>query len=163
MAYCFDCRHFFLDEFIIVIIRIALMRKQYLGLSGYNKIKKNQLKRNDLKKHNKAEYNRLAIKLNHFDEISDMLKAGKFIKFYQYRTRPLSTIVADFMVCQDRKNYILHLFLKQERKGSDQYNPVSFIVRSENDKNKDQYIAGQEFKKITGFEIVELKQIEQIV
>lgn len=115
MAYCFDCRHFFLDEFIIVIIRIALMRKQYLGLSGYNKIKKNQLKRNDLKKHNKAEYNRLAIKLNHFDEISDMLKAGKFIKFYQYRTRPLSTIVADFMVCQDRKNYILHLFLKQER------------------------------------------------
>ena len=79
MAYCFDCRHFFLDEFIIVIIRIALMRKQYLGLSGYNKIKKNQLKRNDLKKHNKAEYNRLAIKLNHFDEISDMLKAGKFI------------------------------------------------------------------------------------
>ena len=115
MAYCFDCRHFFLDEFIIVIIRIALMRKQYLGLSGYNKIKKNQLKRNDLKKHNKAEYNRLAIKLNHFDEISDMLKAGKFIKFYQ------------------------------------------------NDKNKDQYIAGQEFKKITGFEIVELKQIEQIV
>lgn len=32
--------------------------------------------------------------------------------------------------------------------------PVSFIVKSTNDKNKNQYISGQEYKKITNFEII---------
>ena len=61
--------------------------KKYLGINGYNKIKNGQLKRSDLKKHNKAEYNKLEIRLDHFDEISNMLRNGHFIKFYQYRTK----------------------------------------------------------------------------
>lgn len=131
--------------------------KRYLGINGYNKIKNGGLKRCNIKKHNKAEYNRIEIKLNHFCEIASMLAEGKFIKFYQYRARPLTTIVADFVIYQDKKEYILHLFLRQERKGSDQYSPISFIVKSSNDKNKEQYIAGQEYKKVTGFEIIEKK------
>ena len=81
--------------------------KKYLGINGYNRIKNNQLKRNDLKKHNKLEYNKLEIKLDHFDEMPSMMKMGKFIKFYQYRTKPLSTIGADFVIYQDKKEYIL--------------------------------------------------------
>lgn len=132
--------------------------KKYLGINGYNKIRENQLKRNDLKKHNKVEYNRIEIKLDHFDEIIDMLKSGEFIKFYQYRTKPLSFIVADFVIFQDKKEYILHLFLRRENIKTNQYSPVSFIVKSANDKSKDQYILGQEYKKITNFEIIELNK-----
>lgn len=132
--------------------------KKYLGINGYNKIKDKQLKRNDLKKHNKAEYNRIEIKLDHFDEIFGMLKSGEFIKFYQYRTNPLSFIVADFVIFQDKKEYILHLFLRRENISTNQYSLVSFIVKSANDKSRDQYILGQEYKKITGFEIIELKR-----
>ena len=132
--------------------------KKYLGINGYNKIKNDNLRRSDLKKHNKAEYNRIKIKLDHFDEIVAMLKSGTFIKFYQYRTKPLSTIVADFVIYQDKKEYILHLFLRQENAGTNQYSPVSYIVKSDNDKNKEQYIVGQEYKKITSFEIIELNE-----
>lgn len=130
--------------------------KKYLGANGYHKIKNGKLKRDSLKKHNKAEYNRIEMKLNCFCEIASMLRKGEFIKFYQYRTKPLSTIVADFVLYQDKKEYILHLFLRQERSDTDQYSPVSFIVKSNNDKGRDQYIAGQEYKKITNFEIIEL-------
>lgn len=132
--------------------------KKYLGQSGYDKIKNGQLKRNNLKKHNKAAYNEIEIKLNLFDEISDMLKSGKLIKFYQYRTKPLSSIPADFIIFQDKKEYILHLFLKQENDKTNQYVPISFIVKSSNDKSKNQYISGQEYKKITNFEIIELNK-----
>lgn len=91
--------------------------KKYLGINGYNNIKSGQLKRNNLKKHNKGEYNRIAIKLDHFDEIFNMLNSGEFIKFYQYRTNPISLIVADFIIYHDKSEYILHLFLRQERNG----------------------------------------------
>lgn len=131
--------------------------KKYLGINGYDKIKSRKLKRNDLKKHNKAEYNKIKMKLDYFHEIINMLRKGQFIKFYQYRTKPLSMIAADFLIYQDNKEYILHLFLRQERESADQYAPVSFIVKSANDKNKRQFLDGQEYKKITSFEIIELK------
>ena len=129
--------------------------KKYLGLKGYHKIKSHQLSRNNLLKHNKAEYNRIKIKLDHFDEIAKMMREGKIIKFYQYRTQPLSTIVADFVIFQDKKEYILHLFLRQENQETNQYAPISFIVKSSNDKNREQFIAKQEYKEIVGMEIIE--------
>lgn len=132
--------------------------KNYLGIKGYNKIKNGQLKRSNLKKHNKSGYNKIEIKLNHFEGILDMLHSGEFIKFYQYRTKPLSSIVADFVLYHDNKEYILHLFLRRENNKTNQYSPVSFIVKSANDKSRNQYILGQEYKKITDFEIIELKK-----
>lgn len=148
---------FYIENFchLLGLQHVYEKNKKYLGINGYNKIKNCQLKRSDLKKHNKAEYNKLEIKLNHFDEISSMLRDGKFIKFYQYRTKPLSMIVADFVIYQDKKEYILHLFLRQENRKTNQYSPVSFIVKSDNDNNKEQFIVGQEYKKITSFEIIE--------
>lgn len=153
---------FYIENFchLLGLQHVYGKNKKYLGINGYNKIKNNQLKRKDLKKHNKLEYNKLEIKLDHFDEMPSMMKNGKFIKFYQYRTKPLSTIGADFVIYQDKKEYILHLFLRQESSRTNQYSPVSFVVKSENDKNKEQYIVGQEHKKITGFEIIELSEGE---
>lgn len=151
---------FYIENFchLLGIQHVYGRNKKYLGINGYNKIKNGKLARKDLKKHNKAEYNKLEIKLNHFDEISNMLKSGKFIRFYQYRTKPLSTIVADFVIYHDKKEYILHLFLRQENSHTNQYSPVSFIVKSDNDDNREQYILGQEHRKITAFEIVELNK-----
>lgn len=153
---------FYIENFchLLGLQHIYKKDKRYLGLRGYNKVKSGQLKRSNLKKHNKAEYNKIEIKLDRFCEISTMLREGEFIRFYQYRTEPLSTIVADFVLYQDKKEYILHLFLRQERIGADQYSPVSFIVKSSNDKSRDQYIAGQEYKKITHYEIIELNKKE---
>ncbi|MBB2181809.1 hypothetical protein H0486_02805 [Lachnospiraceae bacterium MD1] len=148
---------FYLENFchLLGIQHIYGKEKKYLGVNGYNKIKNQEISRKDLKKHNKREYNKLAIKLDHFQEISEMLKVGQFIKFYQYRTVPYTTIVADFIIYQDQKEYILHLFLKKENESSNQYSPISFIVKSCKDRNKEQYIRGQEYKKITSFEIIE--------
>lgn len=129
--------------------------KRYLGSKGYDKIKNGLLKRNNLIKHNKAAYNRIKIKLDHFDEISNMMIEGEFIKFYQYRTYPLSIIVADFIIFQNNKEYLLHLFLRQENEKTSQYAPTSFIVISDNDKNRNQFIAGQEHKKVTKMDILE--------
>ena len=69
----------------------------------------------------------------------------------------MSTIVADFVIYHNKKEYILHLFLRQENSKTNQYSPISFIVKSENDDNKEQYIVGQEYKKITDFKIIEIK------
>lgn len=107
-------------------------------------------------KDNKSEYNRIKIKIDHFDEIPIMMAKGKFIKFYQYRTQPLSTIIADFVIYHNNKEYILHLFLRQENKKTNQYAPISFIAKSGNDKNRHQFIAMQEHKKLTGMEIIRL-------
>lgn len=52
-------------------------------------------------------------------------------------------------------NYITFVFKAGEKRGK-QYSPVSFIVKSNNDRSRNQYIAGQEYKKVTNFEIIEL-------
>ena len=150
---------FYVENFchLLGIQHVFGRNKKYLGLNGYNRIKDNKLTRKHLKQHNKAEYNKLEIKLDHFDEIASILTNGKFVKFYQYRTKPLSTIIADFVIFYNKKEYILHLFLRQENSKTNQYSPISFIVKSENDDNKEQYIVGQEYKKITDFKIIEME------
>jgi len=147
---------FYIENFchLLGIQHIYGKNKKYLGINGYNRIKTGVLTRRDLKAHNKAEYNKLEIKLEHFHEISDMMMSGEFVKFYQYRTKPLTIIAADFIIYKDGKEYILHLFLRRENNKTNQYSPVSFVVRSSKDNDKCQYIDGQEYKKVTHFEII---------
>lgn len=58
-------------------------------------------------------------------------------------------IVADFVIYQDKREYILHLFLRRENFKSNQYSPISFVVKSDKDRNKEQFLKGQEYKRIT--------------
>lgn len=155
---------FYVEDFchLLGIQHVHEKDKRYLGMSGYEKIKNKTLTRRSLKQHNEKGYNYIKIKLEHFDEIRNMMSAGEFIKFYQYKVEPPTTIVADFIIYQDNKEYILHLFLRRGNEKSNQYNPISFIVKSIKDKNRDQYIKGQEHKKITKFEIINLKQSKGI-
>lgn len=142
---------------LLGIQHIFQNNKKYLGKSGYEKIKDKSITIKALKKHNKFEYNKLELKLRCFEEIYNMLKAGKFVRFYQYRAKPYTTIVVDFIIYQDKKEYMLHLFLRRENDSTTQYSPISFVVRSANDRNYKQYVDGQEYKKITYFEIVQLE------
>lgn len=128
--------------------------KRYLGRRGYNLIKTEKLKRANLKKHNDAEYKKIKLKLQHFDEIEELLCSGTFLKFYQERVKPRTKIRADFLIYRDKKEYLLHLFLVKENNRTDEYTPISFIVKSVKDDNKEQYIKNQEYKKITAFEII---------
>lgn len=107
-----------------------------------------------LKKHNRKKYDKIDLKLSHFDNIFELLTKGKMLKFYQYKCKPSTTIVADFIIYDDEKEYNLHLFLKKEKDNTNQYVPISFVVKSEKDKSYNQFITGQEYKKITYFEII---------
>lgn len=128
--------------------------KRYLGRRGYNLIKTEKLKRANLKKHNEAEYKKIKLRLRHFDEIGELLCSGTFLKFYPERVKPRTQIRADFIIYRDKKEYLLHLFLIKENDRTNQYSPISFIVKKINDKSKEQYIKNQEYKKITAFEII---------
>jgi hypothetical protein len=131
--------------------------KRYLGLNGFNKIINNELTIRSLKAHNEKEYNKMELRFIYFDTIYELLSSGKILKFYQYRCKPSTIISADFVIFKDQKEYVLHLFLRKEQEGSNQYTPVSFIVKSPHDKRKYQFIECQETKKVTYFEIVTTK------
>ena len=128
-------------------------RKHYLGLSGYTKIKKYNITDEKIKKHNQSAYNFIKMRLAHFHEISTLMQQGKFLKFYQDRTRPISKIRADFVLYENNKEYILHLFLIRENINTNEYVPTSFVVKSKNDKTANQYMNNQEYKTIKNFEI----------
>jgi hypothetical protein len=138
-------------------IQHVINDKNYLGLKGYNKIKKLKLTYNFLKKYNKKGFKNIELKLLYFNKIFDMLNNCKILKFYQYRVFPPTTIIADFLMCKDNQESIMHLFLRKERDSSNEYSPISYIVKTKNDKNIYQFIKGQEYKKITYFKIIDNK------
>lgn len=51
----------------------------------------------------------------------------------------------------------MHLFLKKEKDIANQYASISFVVKSVRDKSYKQFVTGQEYKKITYFEIINKK------
>lgn len=129
--------------------------KSYLGKKGYERIKCGDITLASLKRHNRESFNKIKLRIEHFNNICELLCGGTMLKFYQYRSIPFTHIVADFLIYQNNKEYILHLFLHKEQDNSNQYYPVSFIVKSSKDKNKEQFINRQEQKKITSFSIIE--------
>ena len=129
--------------------------KRYLGTSGYRSIVDEKITVSSLMKHNKKGFNYIKKRLEYFSKIYELLTTGDVVKFYADRVRPRTTVVADFLVKDGRKEVMLHLFMRRE--SGSQFSPVSFIVKSQKDKYPNQYIAGQEHKTITTFSVVENK------
>ena len=73
---------------------------------------------------------------------------GQLIRFYQNRTYPSTNIQADFIIFQKETAHIVHLFLRKEQKNKDVYAPVSFVIKSIDDKTPEQFIKNQEYKQI---------------
>lgn len=132
--------------------------KNYLGKSGYDKIKRAEITIDSLIAHNKQKYGYIKSRIEHFHEIKDLMCSGQFIRFYQDRANPKTQIEAEYLIIKGNKTYILHLFLRKETisDSSNQYAPVSFVVKSEKDKIRRQYIDRQEFKEILSKEIIDI-------
>lgn len=135
--------------------------KHYLGAKGYQKIKSGTVTTNALIAHNKKQFNFIKDRLAHFCELSDLLKYGQLIRFYQDRVYPHTQITAEYLISKDNKAYILHLFLRKENFSEQKnlYAPISFIIKSNNDNDKQQFLDNQEFKKIVNREIISCDHI----
>ncbi len=122
--------------------------RKFLGMKGFEKIKSGKLTIDDLKKYNGKKTKFIKERLYNFGSVFDLMLNGDLIKFYQDRAYPPSLIDADFIIFKKDKAHILHLFLRQEQMNSTLYVPVSFVIKSLDDNNPDQFINNQEYKKI---------------
>ena len=122
--------------------------RHYLGIEGFNKIKNAKITSEKLRNHNREQYNFIKERLNNFEKVKQLMSEGQFIRFYQDRTHPATKIQADFIIFQKETAHILHLFLRKEQKNKDVYAPVSFVVKSLDDKSVNQFIQNQEYKPI---------------
>lgn len=132
--------------------------KHYLGASGYDKVKNGAVTVDSLITHNKKQYNYIKDRLYYFNEIPELMYNGQLIRFYQDRANPKTQISAEYLITKDNKTYTLHLFLRKENssESNNQYAPISFVIKSENDSTRKQYINRQEFKKIVKKTVIDL-------
>lgn len=132
--------------------------KNYLGKNGYDKINNGEITIDSLIAHNKLQYGYIKSRIEHFNEIAELMDNGQFIRFYQDRTNPKTQIEAEYLIVRGNKTYTLHLFLRKETlsDSSNQYAPISFIVKSEKDKAKRQYTDRQEFKTILNKKVINI-------
>lgn len=128
--------------------------KHYLGEKGFQKIKSGIITIEALKAHNLKKFNYIKERLLFFDKLYEILINGQLIKFYPERTFPNTKIEADFLIYENGKQHIYHLFLRQEMIDDNLYSAVSFVVKSVNDKYPKQYLQQQEYKKIEEITII---------
>lgn len=141
---------FFREQFchLLGIQYIFEHDRRFIGRQGYNKILNGDITSESLQKHNSKQFSFIKERLQNFNKIKNIVTTGELIKFYPERAKPKTKIAADFIIFQNEEAHILHLFLRQERQNSNVYAPVSFVIKSLNDKSKHQFIDNQEYKKI---------------
>ena len=122
--------------------------RRYLGIEGFEKLKNGDITTEKLKKHNKVKYEFIKERLSNFEKITPLMNDGQLIKFYQDKVYPPTTIQADFIIFQKETAHILHLFLRKEQTDKNIYAPISFVVKSIDDKTPNQFIKSQEYKQI---------------
>ena len=128
--------------------------KRYLGASGYKMVQDGKLTVDILKQHNEKGFNFIKNKIENFSSIYELLTKGKITGFDTSKVICDTIISASLVIYYKKKEVLLHLFLRKERDDSNQYAPVSFIVKSLKDKNYDQFIARQRHIAIVKFEII---------
>lgn len=129
----------------------------FLGAKGYKKIEEESITFASLKSHNKKQYGFIKERLRHFDKIIEVLRQGKIIRFDEKQVARGTYIVADFMIFNEKEDFILHLFLRKEQ-NTDIYAPVSFVVHSKNDINAYKFLEGQKVMNI-----VDRTEISQLI
>lgn len=136
--------------------------RRYLGARGYDLVSREKVTIESMKKHNEKGYNYIKLKIDNFNNIYDILTNGKITKFDVTKTFGDSLISANLVVYYKNKELLLHLFLRKEQEHTSQYTAISFIVKSEKEKNYNQYVARQKHMSVTNFEIVDIRsQIEK--
>lgn len=128
--------------------------KAYLGKTGYERIQNEEIKLKSLKNVNKSGYSQIKERLQHFDEIYELVTQGDIVLYDILKVYPPTKIEADFCIHKDNTTYILHLFLKKELNNS-LYAPISFVVKTCNDDNYKQFLKNQKYQKIISRKIIE--------
>lgn len=131
--------------------------KRYLGAAGYKKIKSNNVTVKLLKNYNRSQFDTVKERMMRFDEILELMLNGNLISFDMDKAKPKTHIQADFIIFRDDKAYILHLFLRKEREGSNIYAPISFVVKLANDETAKQYLQNQKYQKIVKRDVIKVK------
>ena len=129
--------------------------KRYLGTKGYKLIIDGKVTGDCLKKHNEKGFNFIKSKLENFGNIYELLINGKMTGFDIRRLADYTEIIANLVIYRNNKELLLHLFLRKERDGSDEYTPVSFIIERGTEKRDSRYVARQKYIAITNFELIE--------
>lgn len=106
--------------------------RRFLGARGYKKIADEALTIKSFKMHNKNKYNFIKDRIEHFDEIIDVMQYGNLVRFVREKVKRNTYIEADFILYKDEQKYLLHLFLVKEY-GTDIYTPRSYVVLSDKD------------------------------
>lgn len=101
--------------------------KWYLGARGCRKIDNESININRLKLHNKKGFNFIKERLEHFDEIIDILKNGELFRYMPEKVNGGTLIRAEFLMNKNNQSYILHLFLTKE-KNTDIYTPICYNI-----------------------------------
>lgn len=150
--------NFYTQDFchLLGIQHVHIKDKRYIGQNGYNLIKENKVTIETLKRQNAKGYNFIKGKIEHFNEILNMMSNCNIVKFYEDRvTGKCTKVSAEFTIYYKGKEVLLHLFMRKDTQKLNGFVPVSFIVISQNDKRVNRYIEKQEHKKITNFNIIE--------
>ena len=129
--------------------------RRYLGAKGYKLITDGKITIDCLKKHNEKGFNFIKSKLENFENIYELLLTGKITGFDVRRMVDYTEIIANLVIYHNNKELLLHLFLRKERDGSDEYTPVSFVIERGIGKHDSRYVARQKYFTITKREIIE--------
>ena len=117
--------------------------RRYLGKTGFEKIKRGALTAQKIKLHDRPAFDQIKERLLCFQELPMLMQCGDLIRFNADNTYPRTRIEADLLVFQEQQAHLLHLFLRKENAQSDQYAPVSFVVKSMTDRQARQFVARQ--------------------
>lgn len=120
--------------------------RRYLGASGFEKIKQGRLTVQHAKRHDRPAFDQIKERLLYFSELPTLMLQGDMMQFRADAAR--TSIIADFIIYREKRAHLLHLFLRKESEKKDYYAPVSFVVKTLNDRQPQQYIDGQKYMKI---------------
>ena len=148
---------FFLEAFCHLLgIQHVTKNRQYIGKSGYERIKSGELSIKLLRKINRIGFDKIKRRIECFSLLYSLMERGDVFRFYSQRVRN-TRIQASFVIYEKERELYLHLFLAKESPKSNIYAPMSYIVLTERDDNPNLYISGQEHKKIVAVEIITVK------
>lgn len=148
---------FYVEDFchLIGMHYVFVNDKRYLGKNGHKLVSAEQVTVDIMRNHNEKGYNYIKSKIENFDNLHELLINGEFKNFDDSKVPGDTIIVANLVVYRKNKERLLHLFLRKRNANSNQYAPVSFVVRNEKERNYNSYIAKQRHIAKTKLEIID--------
>ena len=149
---------FYEEQFCHLLgIQHIFNNKRYLGKAGFERIKNEKLMMKDIINASGKRSKEIMKRFEHFTDILMVLKEGEMVLFDSVKVNHYTDMQADFCLYDDNKKYIAHLFLRNSSALTEEYAPISFIVRDYSDKKYRSFIENQKYVRIENRHIIDLK------